>query len=363
MARWLRCKNRHSWKWTAPPSVWPPDFRSTCPECGEGPISGRFSWTGLVGFVFYISFLSSLFAAAGLAMFFLAAKGAFFLWSRFLGAALVVMSIVFPVLIGVVAWNMRQRTKKTAAVAEQMGFTFVPIFTLPSLQAVAPFQLFAQRESPGRPNWFLVSVDAFRRGYTGVMSAISPFGGLGKQSRDGPDWFRQGGYPSFVMQGRVGGTEVLVLDYLYTFESGQGSRADSLKSRAVSQTAVILFDGAAGLPDFLLLPKKAFDKQVGFGASDVIALEDAGEFAQRCVLTGPDAAAVRKIFSPNLIQYLGHDGQWFIEAAKGQLLLYRSPKVPPDWRPDLATSALRIRDMLHGAGRIDGKGETGPTTF
>ena len=64
-----------------------------------------------------------------------------------------------------------------------------------------------------------------------------------------------------------------------------------------------------------------------------VELEDAGEFAQRCKLTGPDEAALRQTFHPELVAYLGSDGRWFIQAVNGQLLLYRTPDGPPGPRP------------------------------
>ena len=190
-----------------------------------------------------------------------------------------------------------------------MGFAFVPLLRLPDIQAVAPFQLFTQ---PGRV--------------------------------------------SDAMQGHVGDCEVLVLDYLYLTGSGRNLQT-------ISQTAVFFSDGAAGVPDFLLTPKAFFDKQVGFFKPGTVALEGAGEFAQRCVLSGPDETALRKTFHPALVQYLECDGQWFIQAANGQLLLYRSPKIPPDSRPGLVANALQVRDMLRGAGRPDAEGKGNPTTF
>lgn len=175
-----------------------------------------------------------------------------------------------------------------------MGFAFVPLFPVPTIQAVAPFRLFTQT-----------------------------------------------GYASDGMQGRVGDCNVLVFDYQHVIVRGRNVQV-------VSHTAVILFDGAAGVPDFLLAPKAFFDKQVGFFAPRVVAQEGTGEFGKRCVLTGPEEAALRQTFHPELVRRLGQDGQWFIEALKGQLLVYRSPKVSPDKRPGLVTDALEIRDMLRG---------------
>ncbi len=114
---------------------------------------------------------------------------------------------------------------------------------------------------------------------------------------------------------------------------------------------MILFDAGAGVPDFLLTPKTFFDKLVGFFTQAGVELEDAGEFAKRCKLTGPDEAALRKTFHPELVHYLAEHGRWFIQAYDSQLLLYRTPRLAPDRGPGLVTDALEVRDMLRGKSR------------
>ena len=110
---------------------------------------------------------------------------------------------------------------------------------------------------------------------------------------------------------------------------------------------MLLFDGAAGVPDFLLTPRTFFDKLVGFFTHGGVELEDAGEFNKRCKLTGPDEAALRKTFHPELMRYLAEHGRWFIQACDEQLLLYRTPRLAPDRCPGLVDDArCEIRDML-----------------
>ena len=135
------------------------------------------------------------------------------------------------------------------------------------------------------------------------------------------------------MQGRVGDCDVMLFEYSYTTGSGKSQHTTQL-------TAVILFDGAAGVPDFQLAPKTFIDKVVGLFSHNTVEIEDAGEFSRRCKLTGPDEAALRETFHPDLVQHLGKDGRWFIEVADGQMLaLPANPAVagevprPGDRRP------------------------------
>ena len=286
MAVWLLCKKGHRWKPGAPPDGWPPDFRSFCPDCGGGPI-GWYSGQMVVGMV-----LGTIIPALiyGLSTFFFG-NGT----ERVVGAlGAVLLPVIVAAIVGVWWWIRRKRAKKIAGLAEQMGFTLVPLLYPPSLQAVAPFRLVGQ---------ICVASDA--------------------------------------MQGRVGDCNVLVFDCQWILLEGK-------MVQGVSKSVVILFDGAVGKPDFLLTPKAFFDKEVDFFGPHVVAPEGAEEFDKRCVLIAPGDAALRQTFHPSLIRRLGQDGQWFIEAANGQLLLYRSPKVPPDGRPGLVTDALEISDLLRG---------------
>lgn len=190
------------------------------------------------------------------------------------------------------SWFQHKRSRQMAAIAEQLGFTFVPIIYQPTLTTFVPFRLLTDAGA---------IVDA--------------------------------------MQGQVGDRNVLVFDYQYTTVKG-------LKVDVFYQTAVIIFDAAIGVPNFELAPKAVFDKEGGRFAPRSIVLEDAPEFSRCCALTGSDAAALRPIFHPELVRCLTKDGRWFIEALDGQLLLYRSPKVDAQRRPGLLADALEIGSLI-----------------
>ncbi len=289
MAERLCCRKGHRWKPTFAPNVWPPDFRSACPICGDAPI-GPFDATARTAVVMTV--LVVVFLAAGVALLVVSEDALPF------AIILLVIAGVIP-LIAVGIRVGRMRTKKMAVIAEQMGFAFMPNLTVASIRAVAPFRLFTH-------------------GY---------------------------GHKAYhAMQGRVGDCDVLFFEYQYTI--GGGHRAHTH-----THSAVLVFDGAQGAPDFLLTPRTFFDKLIGVFTHGGVELEDAGEFAQRCKLTGPDEAALRQTFHPELVAYLGRDGRWFIQAVNGQLLLYRTPKVPPERVPGRVTDALEIRDLLRGVRR------------
>ena len=294
MSERLCCPKGHYWEPTFPPDVWPPDFRSACPVCGEAPIApGEFTVTGRR----IMAVLAGVVMIAGAAWLVFATE------PMPCGIFLLIIGVIMLALAGPASWAVRQRKKKVAAIAEAMEFAFMPSLTASSVRALAPFRLFAQGRLPK------------------VFAA---------------------------MQGRVGDCDVLSLEYQYTTGSGKSSQTHTV-------SAVIVFDGAAGVPDFQLAPKTFLDKLVGFFTHADVTIEDADEFGSRFKLSGPDGAALRRTFHPDLVHYLGRcfgrDARWFLEVADGQLLVYRSPPVRPDKRPGLVTDALDIRDVLREATR------------
>ena len=289
MAERLYCRKGHRWEPTFAPNVWPPDFRTACPLCGDAPLS-PFDVTATTVAVMVV--LALVFLTAGVGLILVSEDALPF------GIILLVLAGLMP-LIGLGIWAGRQKMKKRAAVAEQMGFVFLPNLTVSSLRAVAPFRLFAQ--------------------------------GYGQKAY-------------YAMQGRVGDCDLLYFQYQYTIGNGKSSQT-------FTHSAVILFDGADGMPDFLLTPRTIFDKLLGLFTHGGVELEDAAEFAKRYKLTGPDEAALRKTFHPELVQYLGTSGRWFVQAANGQLLLYKTPAVGGDRVPGFVTDTLEIRDMLRGVRR------------
>ncbi|HBI42347.1 MAG TPA: hypothetical protein DDY78_05735 [Planctomycetales bacterium] len=286
MAERLCCSNGHRWTPVFAPDKWPPDFRSSCPVCGAAPISPGDATATTVRVT---TFITVMFAVAGLALLLLSANTIPFAIINLIIAAILLM-------VGVGVWVGRQRTKEMAAVAEAMNFTFMAHLLLGWLRAIGPFKLFA----------------------------------LGRDQK---------AYNALF--GRVGECEVIFFEYQYTTGSGKSSQTHRLG-------VVILPDGAPGRPNFQLTPRTFFDKFAGLFTTKGMELEDAGEFNRRCKLVGRDEDALRKTFNPDLVEYLGRDGRWHIEVLNGQLLLHRQTRLKPDKCPGMVTDALEVRDLLRG---------------
>jgi hypothetical protein len=287
VAERLCCSKGHRWAPVFAPDQWPPDFRSSCPVCGEAPISPGDATATTVRVT---TFFTVMFVVAGLALLFVSEHTISFAFIPLFGAAILVM-------VGVGVWVGRQRTKEMASVAEAMNFAFMAHLLLARLRAIAPFKLFA----------------------------------LGRDQK---------AYNALF--GRVGECDVMFFEYQYTTGSGKSSQTHRLG-------VVILPDGAPGRPDFQLTPRTFFDKFAGLFTTKGIELEDAGEFNRRCKLTGRDEDGLRKTFHPDLVEYLGRDGRWHIEVLNSQLLLHRQTGIKPDKCPGMVTDALEVRDLLRGS--------------
>ena len=283
MAERLYCSKGHRWEPVFPLGKWPPDFRTSCPVCGEAPIS-PFDITIGTGRVLIV--LAVVCLVAGLALLLVPpALPAVFI--------LLIVSGIVPISFAAI-WFGKQRVKKMAQIADAMNFAFLPNLTPSSVRAIAPFWLFKQGHSQKAYN---------------------------------------------AMQGRVGDCDVLLFEYSYTTGSGKSQNTTQL-------TAVVLFDGAASVPDFQLAPRTFFDKIVALFSHNSVEIEDAGDFSRRCKLMGPNESALRETFHPDLVQHLGKDGRWFIEVLDGQMLAYRKVRLAPDKCPGLVTDALEVRDLL-----------------
>lgn len=288
MAERFWCSKGHRWEPTFRPDKWPPNFCTTCPVCGEPPL-GPFEVTDTTRRVETILAVGLLVAGLALMLIPGALPGVFLCF----GAA----AFVPLILLG--QWFGRQRVKTMAETAEAMHFAFVPNLALSAVRAAAPFGLWKQGHSQKAYN---------------------------------------------ALQGRVGECDVMLFEYQYTTGSGKSQQTHQV-------AAALLFDGAAGVPDFQLAPKTFFDKIAGFFTHNSVEIEDAAEFTRRCKLTGPNESALREAFHPDLVQYLAADGRWFLEVVDGQMLAYRTGKLAPDKFPGLATDALEVRDLLRNAGR------------
>ena len=231
MAERLCCSKGHRWEPVLPADKWPPDFRSACPVCGEAPL-GPSDITATTGSVLIALSVGCLVAGMALLLVPPALPGVIVL--------LIIAGIIPLTFIGFRAG--RKRTKKMGEIADAMNFAFMPNLTPSAVRSVAPFRLFKLGHSQKAYN---------------------------------------------AMQGRVGDCDVMLFEYAYTTGSGKSQHTTQL-------TAVVLFDGAAGAPDFQLAPKTFIDKVVGLFSHNTVEIEDAGEFSRRCKLIGTDEAALAR---------------------------------------------------------------------
>ena len=129
---------------------------------------------------------------------------------------------------------------------------------------------------------------------------------------------------SNVIKGDTEAIDIFVFDYEYT--TGHGN------SRNTSRQTVMLFRTAdLRLPSFALRPENVFHK-IGnlFGYQD-IDFEQAQDFSSRYLLKGQDEAAVRDLFTQNVLFTYEQNQGWCTEGDDDTLVVYRASKrVAPD---------------------------------
>ena len=203
MAERLCCSNGHRWEPVFPANKWPPDFRSSCPVCGEAPL-GSGDVTATTRRVLLVLAVGCLVAGLALLLVPPALPG---------GIVLLVVAAFIPLVV-VGYWAGRQRTKKMGQIADAMGFAFMPNLTPSSVRSVAPFRLFKLGHSQKAYN---------------------------------------------AMQGRVGDCDLMLFEYSYTTGSGKSQHTTQL-------TAVVLFDGGAGARTSSSRPRPSSTRSSAFSA-------------------------------------------------------------------------------------------------
>jgi hypothetical protein len=122
-----------------------------------------------------------------------------------------------------------------------------------------------------------------------------------------------------LMRGKAGGLEVAVFDYKYVTGSG--------KHRHTWYHTVICMQFEGGeLPTFSLRPETVWHK-IGswFGYRD-IDFESHPEFSRRYLLRGSDEAAIRTLFTPEVLSFYEEQSGVSTEGAGNRLLFYRHSK-------------------------------------
>ncbi len=147
-----------------------------------------------------------------------------------------------------------------------------------------------------------------------------------------------------VLRGRAGGLEVAIFDYTYTTGGGKNSHTHR-------QTVVAFrFDGPA-LPAFSLRPENVWHK-IGhlFGYQD-INFDEHPAFSSRYLLRGPDEAAVREVFTDEVLSFYEDMRGVSTEANGDRLLFYRHDKrVKPDGVRPLLEEGFKVLAVFRPPG-------------
>lgn len=138
------------------------------------------------------------------------------------------------------------------------------------------------------------------------------------------------------MAGQKDGVRAAVFDYRYTIGSGK-------TQSTWQQTVVYLRSDALALPAFLVRPENVF-LRIGtvFGYQD-IDFPDRPEFSSRCLLRGPDEAAVRAAFPAEVTGFFEGETKWCADGEGEELFLWRGGKrLDPAEVPALLASATEL---------------------
>jgi hypothetical protein len=208
-------------------------------------------------------------------------------WIIGLGFAAAIVLIVVTVL------QAKRRTKDLAALAQQMGFTFL------------------------------------EKGGNGPVLSPGYKTSLLQRTR--------GRYHNTIA-GQMDGFQVSVFDYTY----GNGKNS-------VTQT-LTCFSQNAELPAFELRPENIFDKIGDAIVNRDIDFDSHPEFSRRYHLRTPEEARIRMLFNPGLLTYLEQippDKKWHVEASGPSLIIYRHRWPAPAVEvPALLNEASAIAKMI-----------------
>ena len=155
------------------------------------------------------------------------------------------------------------------------------------------------------------------------------------------------------MDGERAGYQVSIFGFGYDAGQGEeGSRAlptaDDGQIERRLQTVVWLSRPGQTLPDLDLSPTRQplrrLDPSLGLRP---VSLDGRADFRDRYLLSGRDAAALRQVFSPAVIDAWVADPGWFVEGRGDQWLVYRlEERAAPEDIPALLDRAIGLIDRL-----------------
>ncbi len=147
-----------------------------------------------------------------------------------------------------------------------------------------------------------------------------------------------------ALEGAIAGNPVVLMDYRYVTGSGKNQAAHV-------QTVAVFTELGRGLPEFELCPEHIFHK-IGqaFGYQD-LDFEGHPDFSKAYLLRGRDEPAVRAVFGPEALAFLGGTPGWSVQACEGRLAVFRHRRrAKPPTLPAFLADAVRIAGMISRRG-------------
>lgn len=176
-----------------------------------------------------------------------------------------------------------------------------------------------------------LGLDFHPTGDSGVMDAIGHLRlfnqGHGRKMKD-------------MISGKTEDIEIAIFGYRYVTGGGNNQQTHQ-------QTVISFQSPNLSLPDFDLRPEHFFHK-IGqaLGYSD-IDFDTHPEFSARYLLRGPDEAAIRQFFQPELLRFFESNQGVSLEASGDRLIYYRARKrIKPEQVRSFMEEGFRVYGVM-----------------
>jgi hypothetical protein len=139
-----------------------------------------------------------------------------------------------------------------------------------------------------------------------------------------------------LIQGDSGEVKIAIFDYIYKTGSGD-------KQATHRVTVALLQSNQLQCPDFTMRPEGVFDKIGSALGFQDIDFDSHPEFSNLFVLQGSNEEAVRKFFTPRLLEFFQSKPGISVEAIPGMMFFYRSRhRVKPAELKELLSQAYEV---------------------
>jgi hypothetical protein len=153
---------------------------------------------------------------------------------------------------------------------------------------------------------------------------------------------------SNVLLADSGEIAIVLGDLRYTTGSGKSRQTHH-------RTVCVLESGTLQMPHCSLRPQRRLWDALGslFGGQDIDFAEDP-QFSRAYVLQGPDEAAIRAVFAPEVRAWFAEraGAGFHFEAQEHVLVFHLGQRLPPQQAPELMAQALQILQLLRSAGNV-----------